>query len=345
MNLDTQSTKKKVNFCAILIILLIVLFLLSVLALCLGKYNIKFGECLSILFTEIFKIKQDADATKVAVIMNLRLPRIIATILVGSALAVSGSAYQAIFKNPLVSPDFLGVSSGACIGAATAILLGMNSTLISIIAFIGGIIAVIITVSLPMLFKNRSNIMLVLSGIIVGSLMSSILGFIKYKADPSSELASITYWTMGSFSGVDNNNLLVMFIILIPPMVLTILMSWWLDVLSMGENEAKTLGANTKVIRIILIACSTLLTAGSVCIAGTIGWVGLIVPHFARLLVGSSNKKVIPTSILIGAVFMLIIDTLTRIIGVDEMPVSVLTGIIGVPFFVILMYRRRKTVK
>ena len=193
--------------------------------------------------------------------------------------------------------------------------------------------------------KNKSNIMLVLSGIIVGSLMSSILGFIKYKADPSSELASITYWTMGSFSGVDENNLLVMFLILIPPIIITILMSWWLDVLSMGENEAKTLGANTKLIKVILIICSTLLTAGAVCIAGTIGWVGLIVPHFARMLVGSSNKKVIPASIIIGAIFMLIIDTLTRVIGVDEMPVSILTGIIGVPFFVFLMYKRRKNVK
>ncbi len=339
-NLVTKSTKK-MNVSLAIIVLLIVLFCFVILALCLGKYPITIKESLSILFKAITFQKQSADTMSVNVVLELRLPRIIASILVGAALAVSGACYQGVFKNPLVSPDFLGVSSGACIGASVAILLGLSSTTISLLAFAGGIIAVVITASLPLAFKNRTNIMLVLSGIIIGSLMSSILGFIKYSADPTSQLASITYWTMGSFNYVSSKDLLMMVIVLVPTAIITIAMSWWLDVLSMGESEAKTLGANVRLIRGILIACSTLLTAGSVCVAGTIGWVGLIIPHFSRLLVGSSNRKVIPVSILVGGIFMLLVDTLTRIIGISEMPVSIMTGIIGVPFFCFLMYKRR----
>jgi len=343
-NLVIKTNKKTIKFVVLAIILLISLFFLAILALCIGKYPISFADCLSILFKGLTFQEQTNSLMDVNVVLKLRLPRIIASILVGAALAVSGASYQGIFKNPLVSPDFLGVSSGACIGASIAILLGLNSTFISMIAFIGGIIAVLITASLPLAFKNRSNIMLVLSGVIVGSLMSSILGFLKYIADPASQLASITYWTMGSFSNVSNSDILTMLIVLLPPMIIIFLTSWWLDVLSMGENEAKTLGANVKVIKTILIICSTLLTAGAVCVSGTIGWVGLIIPHFSRMLVGSSNKKVIPISIILGGIFMLLVDTLTRVIGVSEMPISIMTGLIGVPFFIFLMYKRRKEI-
>jgi len=287
---------------------------------------------------------QDAALMTVNVVLGLRLPRILAAIFVGAALSISGSAYQGIFKNPLVSPDFLGVSSGACIGAALAILLSLGSSQISIFAFFGGIAAVLITAAVPGLIKNRSNIMLVLSGIIVSSLMSSILGFIKYTADPETQLASITYWTMGSFSYVDTKDLLTMVIVLLPPMIILMLISWWIDVLSMGEEEARSLGANVRLIRAIAIICSTLLTSGSVCLAGTIGWVGLIIPHFARMLVGSSNKKIMPVSVVLGALFMLVVDTLTRSISIDEMPVSIMTGIIGAPFFCWLLFKRRNQI-
>lgn len=332
---------KNAKFAAVLAGLAILLFALAVFSICLGKYPVTAKEALSIIGRAITGSSQIAEKMTVNVVLGLRLPRVIASIFVGAALSVSGACYQGIFKNPLVSPDFLGVSSGACIGAAIAILLSLGKTQISVFAFFGGIIAVLITAAVPSLIKNKSNIMLVLSGIIVSSLMSSILGFIKYIADPSTQLASITYWTMGSFSYVDRNDLLTMFIVLLPPMIILVLISWWIDVLSMGEEEARSLGANVRLIRSIAIFCSTLLTSGSVCLAGTIGWVGLIIPHFSRMMIGSSNRRSIPVSAGLGGIFMLLVDTLTRTVSVDEMPVSIMTGIIGAPFFCWLLFKRK----
>ena len=331
---------KKKNYSLVFISLLIILFVLIVLTLCIGKYEVSPLECISILFN----LNKNSNEMTINVIWGLRLPRILGAILVGAALSISGSAYQGIYRNPLISPDFLGVSSGACIGAAIAILLSLPSSLISLFAFVGGIIAVIITSLIPTFINNRSNIMLILSGIIVSSLMSSILGLLKFIADPESELASITYWTMGSFSYVSLQEIIPMILILVPSIIILILLSWWIDVVSIGENEAKSLGANTKLIKTIVIVCATLLTSGSVCLAGTIGWVGLIIPHFSRLLVGSSNKKVIPISALLGSIFMLLVDTLTRTIGIIEMPVSIMTGIIGAPFFIWLLIKRKDTI-
>ena len=332
---------KNAKFAAVLAGLVILLFALAVFSICLGKYPVTAGESFSIIGRAITGSSQIAEKMTVNVVLGLRLPRVIASVFVGAALSVSGACYQGIFKNPLVSPDFLGVSSGACIGAAIAILLSLSKTQISVFAFFGGIIAVLITAAVPSLIKNRSNIMLVLSGIIVSSLMSSILGFIKYIADPSTQLASITYWTMGSFSYVDRKDLFTMLIVLLPPMIILMLISWWIDVLSMGEDEARSLGANVRLIRAIAIFCSTLLTSGSVCLAGTIGWVGLIIPHFSRMMVGSSNRRIIPVSAVLGGMFMLLVDTLTRTVSVDEMPVSIMTGIIGAPFFCWLLFKRK----
>ncbi|MCQ2551824.1 MAG: iron ABC transporter permease [Clostridia bacterium] len=337
-----MASKRKISITIVL--LTAVLVLLVVFSICLGKYPVSPKESLSILFRAATFKEQLADSMTVNVVLRLRLPRILVSIFVGAALSISGACYQSIFQNPLVSPDFLGVSSGACIGAAVAILLGLSSAFISGFAFIGGILAVLITASIPALIKNRSNIMLVLSGIIVGSLMSSILGFIKFVADPQTQLASITYWTMGDFSYASNADLLPMVIVLVPPMIILLLMSWWMDVLSMGQDEARTLGANVKLVRGVAIVCSTLLTAGSICFAGSIGWVGLIVPHFVRMLVGSSNRRVLPVSCLIGGIFMLVVDTLTRLIGAAEMPVSIMTGIIGAPFFCWLLFKKRNEI-
>lgn len=341
--MQSSEIKNSKSILGTLIVLLIALFGVMIFAICVGKYEVSPAESLSILLRAASFREQVANEMTVNVVLRLRLPRILASIFVGAALSISGACYQGIFKNPLVSPDFLGVSSGACIGAALAILLGLTSAYISGFAFLGGIVAVLITAALPALVKNRSNIMLVLAGIIVSSLMSSILGFIKYTADPDTQLASITYWTMGDFSYVSPKDLFTMVIVLIPPMIILMLMSWWIDVLSMGEDEAKTLGANVRLVRGIAILCSTLLTSGSICLAGTIGWVGLIIPHFSRMLVGSSNRRVLPVSCVIGGLFMLLVDTITRIIGTTEMPVSIMTGIVGAPFFVWLLFKRRES--
>lgn len=337
-----KAQNKIAGFAVIMLLLTAALVCGIVLAVCAGKYSVTPKESLGILLSSLLGRTPDSPEMTVNVVMGLRIPRIFASVLVGAALSVSGAAYQGIFKNPLVSPDFLGVSSGACIGAAAAILMSMTTMYISIFAFFGGIIAVVLTVSIPALLRNRSNIMLVLSGIIVGSAMSSILGFIKYIADPDTQLASITYWTMGDFSYVSLRELLTVLPLILIPMLVLILMSWWIDVLSMGEDEAKALGANVRLIRGIAIFCSTLLTAGSVCIAGTISWIGLIVPHFGRMIVGPSNRRLIPACALLGGLFMLIVDTLTRTIGATEMPVSILTGVIGAPFFCWLLWRQQR---
>lgn len=344
MNSNAKKNRN-VRFAVIAVILASLLLCGIVLAVCIGKYPVTPGESLQILRNALFRKAQTAPDMTVNVVLGLRIPRILASVFVGAALSMAGAAYQGMFKNPLVSPDFLGVSGGACVGAALAILLSLSTVFISMFAFIGGIIAFLLTISLPALIQNRSNIVLVLAGIIIGSVMSSILGFIKYTADPATQLASITYWTMGNFSYVSLSELLIIIPILIVPMTLLILMAWWIDVLSMGEDEARTLGANVRLIRGIIIFSSTLLTAGSVCIAGTISWVGLIVPHFGRMMTGPANRKLVPVSGLLGGLFMLLVDTLTRIIGVSEMPVSIMTGAVGSVFFYWLLWRQKDNLK
>ena len=335
--------KRKLGTVFIDLIFLCLLICGIVLAVCVGKYSVLPAESIHILICRLFGLPCENPEMTQNVVMGLRVPRILASVVVGAALSMSGAAYQGIFKNPLVSPEFLGVSSGACIGAAVAILLSLTTAFISMFAFLGGIIAVLLTMSIPTFIRNRSNIVLVLSGIIVGSALSSVFGFIKYVADPDTQLASITYWTMGSFSYIKLSELLIVLAVIVVPAIILVLMSWWIDVLSLGEDEAHSLGANVKLVRGMVIVCSTLLTAGSVCIAGTIGWVGLIIPHFGRMLVGPSNRRLIPLCGLVGGLFMLLVDTLTRTIGIEEMPVSILTGIIGAPFYCWLLFRQRRT--
>jgi len=296
---------------------------------------------MKILFSKLFHTAPSWDAMDENLLLGVRFPRTMATVIVGAALALSGVVYQGIFKNPLVSPDFLGVSSGACVGAAIAILLSLSAGLVQVFAFFGGILAVTLTLLIPKLLRSDSNIMLVLAGIIVGGAMSSILGFIKYIADPETQLAAITYWQLGSFAYVDNKAVLSVLPLSIAAAVILLVMAWWINILSLGEQEAQSLGANVSLLRGVCIVCSTILTAGAVCISGTIGWVGLVIPHFGRMMVGSDNRTLLPACCFIGGIFMLLVDTVTRIIGPAEMPVSILTGIIGAPFFAWLLYRQR----
>lgn len=340
---EVSKKKKGIRFAGMLTAMAAALFAGMILAVCVGKYDVTPGEVFRILLAAITGRDSGLPLMTGNVVLGLRLPRILASVLVGTALSVSGAAYQGIFKNPLVSPDLLGVNSGACLGAAAAILLSLSSAEVSLLAFCGGLLAVLLANLIPVLLGNRSNIMLVLSGVIVGALMSSLLGFLKFTADPQTQLASITYWTMGSFSYVTWNELMFLLPAVIAPAVILVLISWWIDVLSMGERDAAMLGANVRLIRGISIVCATFQTAGAVCVAGSIGWVGLIVPHFCRTLAGPANRKLIPLSAAAGALFMLIVDTLTRTIGVEEMPVSILTGMIGAPVYFCLLMRQRRT--
>jgi len=324
-------------------ILLAVLFLICLFSACCGHYAVDPITCLKIIVLKPFGVAGGWNELDATVVTGLRLPRIAAAIVVGACLAISGAAYQSTFQNPLVSPDILGVSSGACVGAALAILLHMPKLVIMLMSFGCAILTVAATLAIPRLLRSQSNIMLVLSGIVVGGVTGSVMGIIKYVADPLSELPQITYWTMGSLEGL---SMPIIAFALVPVVIcaaVLIRMSWWIDIISMGETDARTLGANVRRIRLITIACSTLLTAISVCMCGTIGWIGLVVPHFARMFAGVSNTRLIPTAALLGAVFLVGVDTLARSVAVVEVPLGIITGFVGAPFYAWLLYRQRMT--
>jgi iron complex transport system permease protein len=264
--------------------------------------------------------------------------------MVGAMLSLSGAVYQGVFKNPLVSPDILGVSSGASVGAAGAILLGLGMVERQSFAFLGGILAVVLATAMPKLLKIYSNLVLVLSGIIVGGFLSSLLAIMKFVAEEQTELSAIVFWQMGSFAPIDMKEVVAISPAFFIGTILLLGLSWRINILSFGDVEAKTLGMNVRQIRGIIIACASFLTASAVSICGTIGWIGLVIPHLARLLVGSDHTKMIPVTVLSGALFMLIIDTIARALLTVEIPLSILTGIIGAPCYAWLLYKQRANV-
>jgi iron complex transport system permease protein len=322
----------------------VALVLALITALSVGRYAIPFSDTIRILLSKVFPIVQTWDNKTDAVIMTLRLPRSIAAILIGSALALSGACYQSIFKNPMVSPDLLGVSSGACVGAALAILMGLGSLYIQLFAFIGGIGTVFLTTLIPRLLRNESTTILVLSGVIMSSLMSSIMSIIKALADTDTQLAEITYWTMGSLAAVQFSDILPVLPTLVIPAAIILIMRFRLNVMSLGDREAKTLGINLQKTRNMFVVCATLLTASCVCLAGTIGWIGLVIPHISRLIVGADNKKMLPVALMFGSIFMLVIDTLCRTLSSAELKIGILTGIVGAPFFFFILLKQNKTI-
>lgn len=328
--------------CPVLITLLVVLLVVVFfIALCAGRYSIRVTEVVRILASSIFDVTQTWDDKAYGVIFTLRLPRTIGAVLVGAALSLAGAAYQGVFKNPLVSPDLLGVSSGACVGAAIAILLGMNSLGVQALAFAVGIGAVTLTMLIPRLFRSSSMMMLVLSGVIVRGMMDSVVGVIKYIADPETQLADITYWTLGSLVKVLSSDLFAIAPVIAAGCLMVLLLSWRINILSLGEQEARALGVHVGFVRGVVIICSTLLTASAVCVCGTIGWVGLVIPHLSRITIGQDNTKSIPVSLLMGAIFMVAIDTLARVLTSLELPLSILTGIIGAPFYFMVLAGQR----
>lgn len=332
---------------AFLLMSILCLVACALLALCTGRYSIRVRDAVLVLVSGLRQLlglsalPQSWDAMAENVIYTLRLPRVAAAILVGGALSLSGASYQGVFKNPLVSPDLLGVSTGACVGAAIAILLHLNATGIQLLAFGFGILTVLLTVSIPKLMRNDSLTMLVLSGVIVSGIMGSIMGVIKYIADPETELADITYWQMGSLAKITRSDILSVALPMLAAAALLIAIRWQINLLSLGDREAKTLGIRIGLTRNVIILCSTLLTACAVCLCGTIGWVGLVIPHLARILVGPDNIKSIPVSCVLGSIFMLLIDTVARAATTLEIPLSILTGLIGAPFYLYILVKQR----
>ena len=276
------------------------------------------------------------------VLFSIRLPRIAVCLMAGGALAMAGASYQGMFKNPLVSPDLLGSAAGASLGACIAILLDLDGLYIQLFAFIGGIVAVGLTVSLTGLIKYDALLGLVLGGILVSSLFQAGTSAIKLIADSNDKLPEITYWLMGSFNDVLARDFWMALMPMVCGFVVLGLQSWKLNVLSFGDEEARAMGINTKRVRLVVIVAATLLTSTSVAVAGIIGWVGLVIPHLARALVGPNYRKLLPASLAIGAIFLLIVDDVCRCCFTPEMPIGILTSVIGIPFFLFIFKRNMR---
>ena len=274
------------------------------------------------------------------VILSIRLPRILMGILVGAGLSVSGAIYQAVFGNPLVSPDILGVSSGAGFGAALAILLSCGMAATQVIALGCGLLAVVIVLNLSRIKRRSELFVLVLSGVIVKSMFDALVSFIKYIADPEDKLPTITMWLMGSLANVSYRDVLLCAAIEIPCLAVAMILRWKMNLLSLDQEEARSLGINVKKLRLAVILIATIMTAVTVSVCGIIGWIGLVIPHIARLLIGNDHRTLIPASVLMGSIYLLLIDTAARAATAGEVPLSILTAMVGAPFFAVIL---RKT--
>ena len=308
------------------------------LALTVGRYPISLGDLMAVLLAKAGGPRGDISPAVESVIWQVRGPRVMAAMLVGAALAVAGTAFQGLFRNPLVSPDILGASSGAALGAVLGIYLSLGVFAIQAIAFVGGLIAVGIVYVIGASVRSRDPILvLVLTGVVVGSLFGAGVGLVKYLADPYNQLPAMTFWLLGSLSATGVNDLLP----LVGPVAIgaavLIALRWRMNVMSLPEEEARALGVATGPLRIAIVAAATLVTSASVATTGIIGWVGLVVPHLARSLVGPDFARLLPAAAILGGGYLLLIDTLARTLAQVEIPLGILTAVIGTPFFIWLL--------
>ena len=311
----------------------------SVAALFIGRYPVSPRELVGALFPFAFPSIPVSEMTR-NVILTIRLPRVLLAILSGAGLSVSGAAFQALFANPLATPDTLAVATGSSFGAVVGLLFGLNGITVQICALAAGLAAILLVYSVGRIGRENSVVMLILAGMVISSLFSALVSLVKFTADPQDKLPQITFWLLGSLSGVSMKSLAVGAPAVILGIIVIYLLRWRLNAISLSEDEARSLGINVFRFRIIIIVASTLATAGIVSMCGIIGWVGLLVPHICRMAVGNDNRNVVPLSIAFGAVFMVVIDTLARSMLQTEISVSILTAIIGAPFFIFLL---RKT--
>lgn len=328
--------KKYVTF--ISIFFTIAPFVAMIFCLGIGRYQISVPDTLRALWTVI--TGGEVEATVYSVLFNVRLPRILLALFVGVGLAVAGASFQSLFSNPLATPDTLGVATGASFGAVLALLLSDNMVLVQLLALLFGLISLFVTCMVSKMNGKSTIIMVVLSGMVVSSIFQALVSLAKYVADPEEELPAITYWLMGSMSRATAQSLMIGVPFIVAGIAILFALRWRLNILSLQEDEAKSLGVDVKKLRLLVMVASTMVTASCVSMCGQVGWVGLLIPHAARMIYGSDNKKLIPACIGIGATFMVIIDTFARAATAAEIPVSILTALIGAPFFVLLL---RKT--
>lgn len=321
------------------VVLGLVTVVVAIVSLGIGRYYIGPLGIVKVLLQGISGRYYGMDKNAMAVVLNIRLPRIAASMLLGAGLAISGQTFQMIFRNPLVSPDVLGTSSAASFGASLALLLGLSALMVSITAFAAGIVALFLIYTIASRTRREQTLSLILVGMVVSSIFSAATSFVKLIADPNNVLPAITYFLMGSLSGVGSGDLaLVAFPVLVSIAVLLVL-SWKINLLSLSEDEARSIGVNTRLVRAVAIVCATVITASSVAVAGNIGWVGLIIPHISRMLVSNDARYSFPSSVFFGASFLTVVDCVSRAASTIEIPIGILTAFIGAPFFLYLLFR------
>lgn len=330
----TKDDVKTLKLGSILLIILVFAFFT---ALIMGRYPISFSTLFDILRGNTLPY-----TIEISIIRNLRLPRTIVAVLVGVSLSISGLVYQEVFRNKLVSPDFLGVSSGASVGAAIAIILGLSAWSISIFAFTLGIAAMLLTLFFANIINKQSPTILVLAGIVVSSLMGALISIIKYMAPSDIILADITFWLMGSYASAKSEAISMLLPIVVIGTIILFLMRWRINVVGQGMFEAQSQGMNYKRNQYLIIIVATFLTASSVAIAGVVGWIGLVVPHIVRFFVGKNTKHTIPLTILFGASFSIAADILSRTFTSSEIPISAITGLLGTVLFGVTLYVNRR---
>lgn len=306
-------------------------------SLLVGRYALSPGQLIHMLWTRISGGAADWPISDDKVVFAVRLPRVAAAALVGAALAVSGAAYQGMFRNPMVSPDILGASTGAGFGAAVAILLGAGYFGISAAAFCCGLLAVAAAWLVSRLSKANQAVALILAGMMISSLFSAGTSFVKLVADTQQQLPAITYWLMGSLSSIKDKDVVFLAIPVALGMIPLFFLRWRMNLLTVGEEEAQSMGVNTRRLRGAVIVCATLLTSASVAVSGMIGWVGLVIPHFCRMLFGYDYRRLIPAGALFGAAFLLAVDDIARLVTTGELPLGILTAFVGAPLFLYLI--------
>jgi iron complex transport system permease protein len=321
-----------------------VLIIALLFAFAVGRYPISLGDVVSVFAAKLSGNASDVPAAAADVIWHIRGPRVLAAVMVGGALAVAGTAFQGLFRNPLVSPDLLGASSGAALGAVLGIFFSLGVFAIQAFAFLGGILAVAAVYSIGSTVRARDPILvLVLAGVVIGALLGAGVGLVKYLADPYNQLPAMTFWLLGSLAAMSPAVLIPLFgPVVVGTLILTAL-RWRINALSLPDEEARALGLPVIPLRLAVIAAATLVTSASVATAGIIGWVGLVVPHIARTLVGPDFGRLIPAAALLGAGFLLVIDTIARTVSSIEIPLGILTAFVGTPFFIWLLAGVSKT--
>jgi iron complex transport system permease protein len=321
--------------------LLVLLAVVSITSLTFGRFDVPLRLAARIVLSTVVPITPDWTPQMETVILDVRMPRILAGILVGAGLALSGASFQGLFRNPLVSPHLLGVASGAGFGAALAILLGANFFITEISAFVFGLIAVALAYALSRTYRSTPILMLVLAGTIVGALFSALTSLIKYVADPLNKMPAITFWLLGSLNNVSGADLVIASPIFVVCGSALLLIRWRINLLSMGEEDARALGVHTERLKTVIVVCATFITAAAVSISGIIGWIGLVIPHMGRLLVGPDHKHLLPVSLLLGGSYLVLVDLVARTAIESEIPIGILTAVVGAPVFAYLLRKNR----